>query len=213
MENDVDRILKKIKEIIKKYKPIIICLIILTIIITIYKYIKNDKDIINISNTYKEANTDIEEKNTSKYDNNEKIVVHIDGQVVNKGVYTIENSYRLNDLVNLAGGLTQQADITRINLAKKLNDGEKIYIYAVGEEKKVNEESDGEEEDSNEKVNINTANKNKLKTLPGIGDATADKIISYREKNGKFKSIEEIQKVNGIGSSKFNNIKDLISTQ
>lgn len=210
MEDNVDKILKKIKAVINKYKVIFICVVILTSIIVIYKYIKNDQDIINISNVYKEDSNGIQQKDNNKYENKTKIIVHIDGQVINKGVYTIESDSRLNDLIALAGGLTEQADVSKINLAKKLNDGEKIYIYATGEEI-ITQENNYEDEENNEKININTANKNQLKTLPGIGDSIAEKIISYREKKGKFESIEDIQKVNGIGSSKFNSIKDLIS--
>lgn len=205
MEDDIDILLKRIKETVKKYKLIVICVVALISAISMYKYIKNDEDIINISNTYKDEN------NTNKINNTKeqkKIVVHIAGQVVNTGVYTINSESRLNDLVILAGGLTEKADSNKINLAKKLSDGEKIYISAIGEISQIHDET--EQYDSNGKVNINTANKNELKNLTGIGDSTAEKIIKYREEKGDFKNIEEIQNINGIGEAKFNNIKDLI---
>lgn len=210
MEDDIDKLLRKIKAIVIKYKVIVICMVILISIITIYRYIKNDNDIINISNVYKDKETNKEEEEIDNEKDKKKIVVHIDGQVINKGVYTIDSEYRLNDLVNLAGGLTNEADISKINLAKKLTDGEKIYIYAIGESVKTNQESENLNSEASGKININTASKNELKTLPGIGDATADKIIQYRDNNGEFVDIQDIQKVNGIGESKYKNIEDLI---
>lgn len=211
MEDDIDKLLRKIKESIKKYKIIFFCLIGLISVITIYRYIKNDQDIINISNTYKKETSSINNyENKEEKKLQEKIVIHIDGQVVNKGVYTIDSNYRLNDLINLAGGLTEIADKSKINLAKKLTDGEKIYIYAIGEEIVENESKQDNNSFNNGKVNINTAEKDKLLTLPGIGDSTADKIIKYRDENGKFEKIEDIKNINGIGEAKFKNIEQLI---
>ena len=108
------------------------------------------------------------------------------------------------EAIELAGGQTSEADLSRLNLAKILSDEEKIVVP----KKVVLEESD--EEESNI-VNINTANIEKLSTLNGIGKSTAEKIIKYREENGYFNSIEDIMNVTGIGESKFNQIKNDIT--
>lgn len=208
MEDDIDKLLRNIKVFVIKYKTIVIIIVIFICIIGIYKYIKNDQDIINISKVYTDEKVD---DNKSDIEQKNKIVVHIDGEVKNKGVYTIDSESRLNDLVNLAGGLTELADISKINLAKKISDGEKIYIYAIGEEISIKKEDEiNIYNDGNSKININTANKEELKKLPGVGDSTADKIINYRNKNGFFEQIEDIQNVSGIGESKFENIEELI---
>ena len=103
----------------------------------------------------------------------------------------------------MAGGTTEDADISRINLAKIVVDEEKINVPA----KVVLEES---EESNSKMVNINSASVEKLSSLNGIGKSTAEKIVKYREENGYFNTIEEIMNVSGIGESKFNSIKDNI---
>ena len=144
-------------------------------------------------------------------DRDNKIAVYITGEVVNPGVYYIDENLRLDDLVKECGGLTSQADLSEINLAEKLNDSDKIDIPKIAIEEE-NEEDNIENNDDNDLININKASKNELKTLNGIGDTLADNIIEYR-KNNKFNTIEDILEVNGIGESKFENIKDLISVK
>lgn len=122
------------------------------------------------------------------------------------------------DAIEAAGGITTNADIDRINLAYIVQDGQKINIPNVNSvEKEIYIiENIGENiiiEDiktSNNLININTANQSELETLTGIGPSTALKIINYREENGKFKTIEDIKKVPGIGESKFDAIKNEI---
>ena len=124
----------------------------------------------------------------------------------------------------MAGGNTEEADLSKVNLAYTLSDGQKVYIPKVGEE--ISEQNEFLEyissgfgnndviEEKNgiaiggEKVNINTAKQTELETLPGIGPSTAQKIIDYRTKNGLFETIEDIQNVKGIGDGKFEEIKD-----
>lgn len=199
MEDFIDKILSKIKEISVRYKYIILGTMLVSIGIYIVDYIKVDeKQEIDISQYYGNAQ-DIQEEN-------KMIIVHIDGAVNNPGVYEIPTKSRINDVITIAGGLTQEAITTNINLARKVNDGEKIYVYRIGEEEIAivdNQEKSG-------KVNINNATKEELLALPGIGSSTAIKIMEYVKENGDFKSIEDIKNVNGIGESKFANIKDLI---
>lgn len=156
----------------------------------------------------------------------EEIVVHITGEVKKEGVIYLKKGARIVDAIKEAGGETKEADLSQVNLAYELQDGQKIYIPNKNE--KVSQyiiSTNGETIDSNgantgneststskegAKVNINTATQNELDGLPGIGTALAQRIIDFREENGNFKSIEDIQNVKGIGDSKFEEIKDKI---
>lgn len=135
----------------------------------------------------------------------QKNYVYICGCVLNPGVYEIAEDVRLYELVELAGGFTETADDTALNLADCISDGQKIYIPQKGENaaNTLAEESIG-------KVNINTADKTTLMTLPGIGESKADDIIQYRKDNGTFKTIEDIKNISGIKEAAFNKIKELI---
>lgn len=153
-----------------------------------------------------------------------KIKVHVAGYVEEEGMVELAEGARIADALEAAGGATLEADLSRVNLAYVLQDGQKIYIPSIleveeeeEEEEYITEESggvileEGEEEKNNEaegKVNINTATQTELETLNGIGPSTASKIIEYRKQNGNFQSIEEIQNVSGIGDSKYESIKD-----
>lgn len=137
------------------------------------------------------------------------IMVHISGQVYYPGIYELVSGDRVKDAVDLAGGLTKSADIDRINLAKKLNDEDKIYIPAIGET--VSQDIEVVNTGSNAGlININTCSKEELDSLPGIGAVIADRILEYR-KSERFDRIEDIRNVSGIGDAKFNDIKDLIT--
>ncbi|MBO4242075.1 MAG: helix-hairpin-helix domain-containing protein [Clostridiales bacterium] len=139
-----------------------------------------------------------------------EISVYICGHVNDPGVYKTQKGSILNDVVELAGGLSEDAAWESIDLVYVLTDNISIYIPSEEEalpgEFSVQIIGDPEEEG---KVNINTADKEELMSLPGIGEATASAIINYREDN-TFGSVEDIMNVSGIGESKFNNIKDLI---
>ncbi len=131
-----------------------------------------------------------------------KIFVYIVGEVEEPGVFEVEDGTRVHDLIELAGGATKDADLSRINLAKILEDEEKISIP------KLVIVSDDELEGNGGVVNINSASVEKLSTLTGIGKSTAEKIVKFREENGYFNTVEDIMNVSGIGESKFNAIKD-----
>lgn len=139
------------------------------------------------------------------------IMVHISGQVYKPGLVELESGSRVADAVNKAGGLKGDADLDRINLAKKLADEEKIYVPKVGENIDNVSVAEGSSIGSNTdgKIDINNATKEELISLPGIGEVIADRIIEYR-KNNRFKTIEDIKNVSGIGSKKYEGIKDLI---
>ena len=163
-------------------------------------------------------------------DNEEKtdIFVHVMGEIKNPGIVIIEKGARLIDVIEAAGGVTMQADITKVNLAFTVSDGQKIripnindveevknnniqYVSSEGGDNIILEQGKVLSEDLGiVKVNINTANQTEFETLPGIGPSIANKIISYRQENGKFKSVDEIKNVSGIGDAKYEGIKDFI---
>ncbi|MEX0082401.1 MULTISPECIES: helix-hairpin-helix domain-containing protein [Clostridium] len=137
------------------------------------------------------------------------IVVEIKGQVKKPDVYTIDENSIINDLIDLAGGVTENADLSNINRAKKLQNHEMIYIADKNDIN--NDYTQATNMDNEILVDINTATTDKLKTLNGIGDSKAKSIIEYREQNGGFKSIEEIKNVTGIGDKMFEKIKESIT--
>ena len=163
---------------------------------------------------------------TGKDDGQEtkECVVHICGAVVHPGVYTLEEKSRVYQAIDRAGGFLEDADADFLNQADFLSDGMKLYVPTKEEVKAAGElpkwqdvgkntgsavEADREKEDS--LVNINTAGEELLCTLPGIGSSKAMGIISYREKNGSFRQIEDIMNVEGIKEGLFQKIRDKIT--
>jgi len=145
------------------------------------------------------------------------IKVDIKGAVTYPGVYEIKKESRVTDLIKLAGGVTLDADLDATNLSEKLKDEECIVIHKKGEVDKIqnlqSKASSSTVSSStvvNAIININTANKEELKTLTGIGDVKADGIIKYREENGGFKSVEELTKVDGIGEKTLSKFIDKV---
>ncbi|MBT9130789.1 MAG: ComE operon protein 1 [candidate division WS2 bacterium] len=137
-----------------------------------------------------------------------EIVVSLAGAVNNPGVYTLKAGDRLYQVIELAGGFTEEAATENVNLARLLIDEDHIYIPKKGE---VTDNPSSPT--TGGKININTATQVSLETLPGIGPALASRIISYRQTNGPFKTIEEIKEVSGIGDKRFEDIKDLITVR
>ena len=147
------------------------------------------------------------------------MAIHVTGEVNNPGVVKLKEGSRMEDLIKAAGGLTENADLSNVNLAFVVEDGMKVRIPSINDEDEnfiTKENGKGvivsEEVESNleDKININTASEIELEELPGIGASIASRIIEYRNKNGKFKNVEDIKNVAGIGESKFDKIKDLI---
>ncbi len=214
---------------LNKRDKIIFFIILGVIIIGIYYYINTkDKNIL----TAQEENLEVQENKVESVENEnneEKIKVHVSGAVNKEGVVELEINSRIADAIDKAGGIKENACMDEINLAYKLEDGMKVYIPTIDEKKEAEQSNEtgtknneyvtmgGGTNNKNEnksqestKININTCTQTELETLPGIGPSTALKIIQYRNEKGKFKSIEEIKEVSGIGESKFNQIKDLI---
>lgn len=143
------------------------------------------------------------------------IMVHISGQIFSPGVYEVVKDDRVIDVVDLAGGLTKDADLDRINLAKKVEDEEKIYIPKIGESNEpilIQPSSSGENKNTlnSKTININKATLDELDSLPGVGKVIAQRIIDYRS-SSPFKTIDDLKNVSGIGDKIFNGLKDNIS--
>ena len=173
----------------------------------------NDYSYLEINSTQNET-----ADNSKNYENDEKIYVHIAGEVINPGLIEAKYGDRISDIVQLAGGFSEEADISRINLAYQVQDGQKIIIPNINDnDTKVENTQEyiiqnsgdnitiGESSYGN-KININTASQADLELLTGIGPSLASKIITYRNQNGKFKKIEDIKNVPGIGEEKYKNI-------
>ncbi|MDM8534510.1 helix-hairpin-helix domain-containing protein [Clostridiaceae bacterium HSG29] len=131
--------------------------------------------------------------------------VHIDGEVNNPGVYDVNSDDRLDNLIEIAGGLTENADSTRINLARLLEDGLKIYIPSKEESININI--------NNNKLTLtdfNQLTEDELTKIDGIGEVIALRIIDYRNENGSFNKITDLLNVNGIGEKKLSQIKNII---
>lgn len=131
------------------------------------------------------------------------------GEVTSPGVVTLDSSCRVKDAISACGDFTPLADKNGVNLAQKLTDGMQINVPAQTAQQNTaqtpaqNAKSAPSSSGNAEIVNINTATKEQLDTLPGVGPATADKIIEYRQTNGPFQSVEDIKNVRGIGDAKF----------
>ena len=182
----------------------------------VYIYVTNStKEEYDFNDFYTNVETDSSEGNT--------IIVHITGEVKNAGIIELPEESRIADAIEKAGGVTKEADLNQVNLAFVLSDGQKIYIPNKKESKEnegkayITAESgnnviikDKVEGGKTQKVNINEAKQEDFEQLPGIGPSIAKKIVEYRQQNGKFTSIDELQEVKGIGEAKFENIKEYI---
>ena len=134
----------------------------------------------------------------------------------NNGVIELPEDSRIIDAINTAGGVTENADLSKVNLAYILSDGCKVCIPNKNENLdsfvcvSLNPGEGVMENTQGIKVNINTATQSELETINGVGPSIAAKIIKYREDNGKYKTIEDLKNVGGIGEEKFNNLKDQV---
>jgi competence protein ComEA len=209
----------------EKNKKIAVAIIvtIAIVIIVIATFIINKKeeteityeDFFDVKNVISNVVSDSQE-NTEESEE-EKIKVYVTGEVNNPGVIELKVGARIEDAIKLAGGLTENANLEEVNLAYCLEDGQKLYIPNVNEkEVEYLSTENGEkvlettEKSNSSKININTGGVEELKGLPGVGESLAQRIITYREENGKFKSVDELKNVSGIGDKKFEALKDYV---
>ena len=223
---------------IKKYWKQVLVLFFFVIFL-LFIYLSNKYNKVSTTSVKKQSIT--KEVSIAKNDTTKTVFVDVKGAVNAPGVYELEDGKRIIDAINLAGGLSDNANTINLNLSKKLTDEMYIVVYTkkeISEFKKnsiskeitcasnecicpdsnndacINKSSSLENKSNdglNSKVSINNASKEELMTLSGIGEAKADAIISYRQENGSFKSIEEIKNVSGVGDSIYEKIKDYIT--
>ena len=141
------------------------------------------------------------------------ITVDVKGAVKSPGIYDLPVGSRVNDAVQKAGGLTEQADSKSLNLAQKVSDEALVYVPTKGEESASQQAGSGTASSTSKekKVNINKASLEELKQVKGLGGKRAQDIIDHRESNGKFKSVDELKKVSGIGAKTIEKLKDYVT--
>ncbi|HEM3703445.1 TPA: helix-hairpin-helix domain-containing protein [Streptococcus suis] len=163
----------------------------------------------------------VEETSTEASKELSQLVVDVKGAVAKPGLYTLEASARVNDAVKAAGGLTSQADPKSINLAQKLSDEAVVYVASKDENISVvasttastTASSAMSQEGNESKVNLNTATEADLQTISGIGAKRAADIIAYREANGGFKSVDDLNNVSGIGDKTMESIRPYVTVE
>ena len=141
------------------------------------------------------------------------ITVDVKGAVKSPGIYDLPVGSRVNDAVQKAGGLTEQADSKSLNLAQKVSDEALVYVPTKGEESASQQAGSGTASSTSKekKVNLNKASLEELKQVKGLGGKRAQDIIDHREANGKFKSVDELKKVSGIGAKTIEKLKDYVT--
>lgn len=191
----------------KNKKTIAIIIFLYLILFCAFLFNKKEEENLSLvsdfSNSPENVSNNIEENVVIAED----IFVHISGEINYPGLLKLKKGQRLYEAIEMAGGVTKDADLDSVNLAMILADEDKIYIPKIGESTPaylLNIDS------GNSKINLNRATKEELMNLDGIGDKTAEAIIKYRDENG-FNEIEDIMKVPGIGKGKFDKIKDDIT--
>lgn len=216
---------RDIIEKIKKHKGKIFILLFLIFTIIVIVDTMNVKQEIKVET----PKVTVKKKTKKKETETNKIIVDVKGAVTTPGVYELTDTNTVMDAINTAGGLTKLSDTSNINLSKKLTDEMVIIVYTKEEIRKMKTETtscptynnacvtESDEKakitntETNQKVNINTADITTLQTLSGIGESKAEAIIEYREKNGNFQKIEDIKNVSGIGDAVYEKIKDNIT--
>lgn len=217
---------EKLKDLWEDKKPLIISIVVLLGGMFLYfknQYSAESKSEINSEELLKKgqdypksSSTSMSSMQSTFSSPNGKVTVDISGAVKHGGVYTLKSGSRLNDLINVAGGLHERAEIKNVNRAQLLKDQDQIYVPYKGEKvdpPSTNSQSDSiskasESIQSNaEQVHLNSATVADLQKLTGIGQKKAEQIIQFRDQNGGFKQIEDLTKVTGIGEKTFEKLK------
>lgn len=179
---------------------------------------RNDGSGASVESDAEDAPSDDTDVSSKKSSSAAEVYVDVDGAVASPGVYRLKDGARVSQAIDAAGGLTTGADVTGLNRASKVTDGQKIYVPTVGEQQTatVTGGADGGASAasgagaSSGLVNINTASAAELQTLSGIGPSMAQSIIDERTQNGAFASVDDLMRVSGIGEKKLAKIKDCI---
>lgn len=174
---------------------------------------KTDADSMESGETGKETEGSAGENDGAQKDRSGTVTVHVCGAVHNPGVYELPGSARIVDAMEAAGGLLEEADSTYLNQAHILTDEEQIYVPTTEEVESgtLRQAPSADLSGQDSKININTASKEDLMTLPGIGTSKAESIILYRTENGPFSSVEDLMQITGIKEGVFQKIKAYIT--
>lgn len=203
----------------KNKYPILFCIMILTGVLCFFgcgdqSYFQSGSSSDSLSEKAGEEETDesADESETGDEISPELCYVHVCGAVMSPGVYALPAGSRVYEAIALAGGLTEEALDTGLNQAQEITDGQQIYVCTRQEAQDGNShmsDSAGQET-SDGRININTATKEQLMTLSGIGETRALAIIAYRQEHGGFSSVEEIKNISGIKDAVYQKIADSI---
>ena len=198
-----------------KYLLITIILVFTLLTVMVINLNANSKEYIigdtDSSTIQDESIADDAEKENYEQEENSKVTVFVSGEVLNQRVIELEKGKRLIDAVEICGGLTEKADLNAVNLALVLEEEGHYIIPAIGDTNVVNATNLNQMNSSSNLVNINSADIELLKTLPGVGDVLGQRILDKREELGKFTSIDQLNDVSGIGDKKFSDIKDKVT--
>ena len=217
--------MEAIIEKIKEYKIIVICtglgLLVGGFFLlkpTLQTPVKETNLQAEVAAVSKDSSTEKDVKKEEKEEKEEPveqdlITVDVKGAVKSPGIYDLPVGSRVNDAVQKAGGLTEQADSKSINLAQKVSDEALVYVPTKGEESASQQTNSGAPSSTSKdkKVNLNKASLEELKQVKGLGGKRAQDIIDHRESNGKFKSVDELKKVSGIGAKTIEKLKDYVT--
>lgn len=211
--------MEAIIEKIKEYKIIVICTGLGLLVGGFFLLKPAPQTPVKETNLQAEVAAVSKDSSTEKEVNKEEpleqdlITVDVKGAVKSPGIYDLPVGSRVNDAVQKAGGLTEQADSKSLNLAQKVSDEALVYVPTKGEESASQQAGSGAPSSTSKdkKVNLNKASLEELKQVKGLGGKRAQDIIDHRETNGKFKSVDELNKVSGIGAKTIEKLKDYVT--
>ena len=210
--------MEAIIEKIKEYKIIVICTGLGLLVGGFFLLKPAPQTAVKETNLQAEVAAVSKDSSTEKEEKEEPveqdlITVDVKGAVKAPGIYDLPVGSRVNDAVQKAGGLTEQADSKGLNLAQKVSDEALVYVPSKGEEVASQQAGSGAPSSTSKdkKVNLNKASLEELKQVKGLGGKRAQDIIDHREANGKFKSVDELKKVSGIGAKTIEKLKDYVT--
>jgi len=211
--------MEELIEKIKEYKIIVICVSLGLVLGGFFLLKPVAQTPAKESNLQSEVIAVPKDSTDEKEDGNQKeevveqdlITVDVKGAVKTPGIYDLPVGSRINDAVQKAGGLTDNADSKSINLAQKISDEALVYVPTKGEDTSQATQSNVSNSKENKKVNLNKASIEELKQVKGLGAKRAQDIIDHRDSNGKFKSVDELKKVSGIGAKTIEKLKEYVT--
>ena len=214
--------MEELIEIIKEYKIIVICASLGLVLGGFFLLKPVAQTPAKESNLQTEVTTVSKDSASEKEEKSQKseaeevvekdlITVDVKGAVKSPGIYDLPVGSRINDAVQKAGGLTDNADSKSINLAQRISDEALVYVPTKEETTSQEAHSNASNTKENKKVNLNKASLEELKQVKGLGGKRAQDIIDHRESNGKFKSVDELKKVSGIGAKTIEKLKEYVT--